>query len=227
MVLWVLIITLLLGIGFVGTRVASVLRLPYSVLLVLLGILGGSVLKWIHGPVPHDWGESFAETILYILLPPLIFESAYNIDHDDLLRDMLPIAGLAVFGLLLSCALVGWGLHLTIGLALIPALISGALISATDPVAVVALFREVGAPRRLAMLVEGESLLNDGTAIVLFRVMVGLLATGTVTASVVLHGAAELVLVALGGMPVGGAAIVVTRLLLLAGPATPLRPNLG
>jgi Na+:H+ antiporter len=157
-VLWVLIIALLLGVGFVGTRIAAVLRLPHSVLLVLLGILGGLVLKWLHAPVSHDWGESFAETILYVLLPPLIFESAYDINYGDLGRDIIPIACLSVFGLLLSCALVGWGLHLTIGLALIPACIFGALISATDPVAVVALFREVGVPRRLATLVEGGEL---------------------------------------------------------------------
>ena len=69
-------------------------------------------------------------------------------------------------------------------------------------------------PRRLATLVEGESLLNDGTAIVLFRVMVGLLATGAVTFGVVLHGALEFVLVALGGMAIGCVAILVTRLLL-------------
>ncbi len=214
MALWVLIIAILLGVGFVGTRVAVVLRLPHSVLLVLLGILGGIALKWTQAPISHDWGESFAEIILYVLLPPLIFESAYDINYGDLRRDMLPIAGLSVFGLLLSCALVGWGLHLTIGLALIPAFIFGALISATDPVAVVALFREVGVPRRLATLVEGESLLNDGTAIVLFRVMVGLLATGAITFGVVLHGALEFVLVALGGMAVGCVAILVTHLLL-------------
>src|SRR5262249_51568591 len=167
----------------------------------------------MQAPVPHDWGESFAETILYVLLPPLIFESAYNINYGDLRRDLVPIAGLSVFGLLLSCALVGWGLHLTIGLALIPAFIFGALISATDPVAVVALFREVGVPRRLATLVEGESLLNDGTAIVLFRVMEGLLATGAVTVGVGLHGAGEFVLVALGGVAVGCASMLGARLL--------------
>jgi len=48
-----------LGIGFVGTRVASMLRLPHSVLLVLLGIVGGSILKWSHAPIPHDWGELY------------------------------------------------------------------------------------------------------------------------------------------------------------------------
>jgi Na+:H+ antiporter len=214
MALWVLIIAVLLGVGFVGTRVAAVLRLPHSVLLVLLGILGGVVLKWLQAPIAHDWSESFAEIILYVLLPPLIFESSYNINYGDLQRDMLPIAGLSVFGLLLSCALVGWGLHLTVGLALIPACIFGALISATDPVAVVALFREVGVPHRLATLVEGESLLNDGTAIVLFRVMVGLLATGAVTLGVVLQGAVAFVLVAVGGLAIGCVAILVTCLLL-------------
>src|SRR5262249_13789 len=71
LVLWVLMIAILLGVGFVGTRIAAVLRLPHSVLLVLVGILGGTGLKWIHAPVSHDWGEAFAEIILYILLPPL------------------------------------------------------------------------------------------------------------------------------------------------------------
>src|SRR5262245_38309156 len=96
--LWVLIITLLLGVGFVGTRVAAVLRLPHSVLLGVLGILAGCVLKWTQALVPHHWGESFADTILYVLLPPLVFESAYNINYVDLRRDLLPITGLSVFG---------------------------------------------------------------------------------------------------------------------------------
>ena len=77
MALWVLIIAMLLGVGFVGTRVAVVLRLPHSVFLVLLGILGGSALKWTQAPIPHDWGESFAEIILVLSSCPRSFSSQH------------------------------------------------------------------------------------------------------------------------------------------------------
>lgn len=95
-------------------------------------------------------------------------------------RDLVPVSALAVVGLILSTILVGFGMHWGLSIAIIPALLFGALISATDPVAVVALFKEVGAPKRLNLLVEGESLFNDGTAIVAFTALLGLLSVDTI-----------------------------------------------
>lgn len=194
-----MILTGLLGLGFLSTRLAEWLRLPHSVLLVLLGLAGGQILNNDHLAL-----ELFPELVLYVLLPPLIFESAYHLDFDGLRRDFFPVAGLAVLGLLLSTGLIGMGLH-WIGLPLQEALVFGALISATDPVAVVALFRKIGAPHRLSLLVEGESLLNDGTAIVLFRVLL-------VGASSLASAASSFLVVTLGGVVVGLVLILVSRL---------------
>ena len=109
--------------------------------------------------------------ILYCLYysPPLIFESAYNLKIEDLKKYLIPIVSLATLGLVMSTLIVGYSFHYLFEWAIFPALVFGALISATDPVAVVALFRELGAPKHLITLVEGESLFNDGTALVMYN----------------------------------------------------------
>ncbi len=195
----VLILTGLLGLGFLSTRLAEKLRLPHSVLLVLLGLAIGLAIDLSPATLDH-----FPEFVLYVLLPPLIFESAYHLDSDQLKRDFAPVAGLAVVGLLLSTLLIGLGLT-WLGLPREAAFLFGALISATDPVAVVALFRELGAPPRLGLLVEGESLLNDGTAIVLFRVI--LVGAASLTGAM-----SSFALVVLGGVAVGLALVLVSSL---------------
>jgi len=105
-----------------------------------------------------------------VLLPGLVFEAAYKTDIRELRRTFLAVAILAAPGVLITAGLVAIVVSTTTGLDLAPAFLLGAMISATDPVAVVALFRRVPAPRRLATLVEAESLLNDGTGVVLFAI---------------------------------------------------------
>jgi monovalent cation:H+ antiporter, CPA1 family len=126
----------------------------------------------------------------------------------------VPISFLAVISLLVSTAIVGFGMHWIFGLQLIPSLTFGALISATDPVAVVALFKQVGAPKRLNALVEGESLLNDGTAIVLYRVFIGFVAVTTFTPAMVGSGIIQFAIVALGGVLVGVVSSFIVSMLL-------------
>ncbi|MGE4233476.1 MAG: cation:proton antiporter [Bacteriovoracia bacterium] len=199
----VTIIMTLLGIGFVSTRLAQVFRLPHSVFLVLLGVVSG---LWLRQKLPTEvqmLSGEFPDIILYILLPPLIFESAYNLRFSDLKKDWFPINLMAIFGLIFSTVLVGSGLHFVLHLPFVEALVFGALISATDPVAVVALFKEIGAPRRLNILVEGESLVNDGTAIVLFRVLLAIAAAPVFESSMVLNGIGSFFFVSLGGVFVG------------------------
>lgn len=193
----------LLALGFLGTRVADVLRIPHSVFLVVAGIATAIVLRAQPGLDMGELEHLFPEIILYILLPPLIFESAYNFDIHELRRDVVPISALAVLSLLVSTFVVGYGLHWWLGLPLLPALVFGALISATDPVAVVALFKAIGAPKRLNSLVEGESLLNDGTAIVLFRVLLAFVAVPVFDAQALVAGVGAFVQVAVGGVLVG------------------------
>ncbi len=112
-----------------------------------------------------------SETVLFVFLPALVFESALAIDARRLMEDIAPILMLAVVGLLISTLIVGLALQAVTGMALLVCLLLGAIVSATDPVAVVAIFKDLGAPKRLAILVEGESLFNDATAIVVFTIL--------------------------------------------------------
>lgn len=184
----------------VGFRRTS---LPYTVGLVLVGLGLGILtdtfpqLEWLRA------ARLSPELILFIFLPTLIFESAFNLDSRLLSRNLVPVMVLAAPGLLLSTAVVGTLMAWLTPLGLGAALLFGALISATDPVAVIALFKEIGAPKRLAILVEGESLFNDATAIVLFRIILGVMAGGALGIATVAGGAVEFAYVFLGGLVVG------------------------
>jgi CPA1 family monovalent cation:H+ antiporter len=145
--------------------------LPYSVALVVLGLL----LAALAPAVPVDVTP---ELVLIVLVPGLVFEAAYRLDFTELRRTFLGVAILAIPGVLVSAAVVAIALAAT-GLDLGLAFIVGAIVSATDPVSVIATFRSLGAPHRLATLVEAESLFNDGTAVVVFTIAVAA-ASGTV-----------------------------------------------
>ena len=180
-------------------------RLPYTVGLVLVGLVLGGVAHRTPLLEPFQQLTLSPELILFVFLPTLIFESAFNLDFRLLSRNLAPVLTLAAPGLLISTAIVGGMVSWLTPLDLGPALLFGALISATDPVAVIALFKEVGAPKRLAILVEGESLFNDATAIVLFGIIFGVLQGGTLDAATVGDGVLEFAFVFLGGLVVGAA----------------------
>ncbi len=143
-------------------------RLPYTVALVLAGLTLGIVHLF---EPPH-----LTKELLYaVFLPGLLFEAAFHLEFRDFWRDRVAIAILAVPGVAAAIALTAvflepiiktFGLGVSFGWP--HAVVFGALIAATDPIAVVGMFKTLGAPRRLGILMEGESLLNDGTAIVLF-----------------------------------------------------------
>lgn len=176
---------------------------PYTILLVIIG-LG---LSWASGNMEglHILRKFrlTPEAVLFVLLPVLLFESAFNMDARRLMKNLAPIAMLAVPALLLSMSVVGGIVHWALGLPIGVALLFGALISATDPVAVVALFKEIGAPKRLNLLVEGESLFNDGTALVVFNLLLGIIAAGAFTGMTLVNGVANFFFVALGGIGMG------------------------
>ncbi|HBP22261.1 MAG TPA: hypothetical protein DEA08_31320, partial [Planctomycetes bacterium] len=157
-------------------------------------------------------GELTPQLILFVLLPPLVFESAYALDGRQFLKNLLPIGVLAVPALVLSTLITGAAVMAaggaSHGLTWPAAFLFGALISATDPVAVVALFKDLGAPKRLGILVEGESLMNDGTAIVLFNILLAVvvdqaLGRQVAVGSLALGGLGKFALVAFGGVAVG------------------------
>jgi len=213
----VVLLMSILAIGFLGTWAASRLRVPHSVFLVLVSVPAGMAIRGQAGATGTYIGhltDVFPDLVVLVCLPPLIFEAAHGLDWDELRTDFVPLAALSIVALLVSTALIGYGLHWVFGLELGPSLVFGALISATDPVAVVALFKEVGTPRRLSNLVEGESLLNDGTAIVLFRVLLAATVTSRLEDTFILRGVLQFVGVALGGALVGLAMAWTTSLLL-------------
>lgn len=167
---------IIIGLLLVASLVAIVVqrfRLPYTVGLVGIGLLFATIFEPLDNPIS-------SEIILSLLVPPLIFEAAFHLRLDDLRRDLGLILLLAVPGVILTTLVVGGVIYATnIGLGIEIALVFGALIAATDPVAVVALFRRLGAPKRLQVLLEGESLFNDGTAIVMFNIMLAIAGIAT------------------------------------------------
>ena len=169
-------------------------RMPYTVGLVLIGLA-------LTFALPPDLKiEIPQQIILSILVPPLIFEAAFHIHFDQLRRDFWLILFLAIPGVLITTLLVGGMVAWGTGLALPIAMVFGALVSATDPVAVVALFRRLGVPRRLQVLLEGESLLNDGTAIVVFNLALAVVLTGDFDVS---RSLVTFITVAGGGIMIG------------------------
>jgi CPA1 family monovalent cation:H+ antiporter len=145
-------------------------RLPYAAVLVV----GGLAVEEAHVvALPHlEPG-----LLLFVCLPPLLFDAAFRIDDVQLRRLAKPVLWLAVPGTMATAAIVGAILYAVLGLPLSSALLFGSIVAATDPVAVVAVFSNLNAPRRLAVLMEGESLINDGVAITLYTAALGL-ATG-------------------------------------------------
>jgi CPA1 family monovalent cation:H+ antiporter len=161
----------LLGVALAVAIAARRLRLPYTVGLVLTGLaLALSRL---------DLGLELTHEIVFdLILPPLLFEAALNLGWRELKRDLAPILALAMAGTLLCAGAVTAGLVYGLGWPPAPAMAFGALISATDPIAVIALLRERGVKGRLALIIESESLANDGVAAVLFSLTLLTFASG-------------------------------------------------
>jgi CPA1 family monovalent cation:H+ antiporter len=161
--------TLLLLIAAVVAMLTRRLRLPYSVSLVVAGI--------ILAILPFAPKIILTKDLIYTaLLPPLLFEAAFFIHWNQLRRDFSLIVVLATLGVLLSASVTATGMHFLANWQWIDALVFGTLIAATDPVSVIATFREAKAKGRLLLLIEAESLFNDGTAAVAFGIVIALAA---------------------------------------------------
>lgn len=205
----------LLLIASAVLAVTKHIRLPFTVALVVVGV-GLSVLADAFPGVLPGIAEIqiSPELVLYVFLPTLVFESAYNLDVRQLRHNLGPVLLLAVPGLLLSTFIIGAVVGLATPIPIVPALLLGAILSATDPVAVVALFKRLGAPERLTMLVEGESLFNDATSLVLAKILLGVMLAGALSAGTIASGALDFVVVFFGGLLVGWALGAATGYLL-------------
>ncbi len=177
---------------------------PFTVALTLLGIW----IAWLSGYYPAistltPGTDTLPDIIMFVFLPALVFQSAYELDTKLLRDDLSSVLGLAVPGLLVSTLIIGLIVHTVTPIGFPESLLLGAILSATDPVAVVALFKNLGASRRLTVLVEGESLFNDATAIVLSKILIIMVAAEGVSSYTVLDGAFDFFTVFTGGLLFG------------------------
>lgn len=178
----------LLALTAVLPLAAARLRVPYSVLLAAVGCLLGVAIGVAEGLNTQGFDGPIivflqtlgsipitAEVFLWLFLPLLLFETALNMDGRDILDDLAAILVLAVVAVLLSTVISGFSVYYATNFGIITCLLLAAIVATTDPAAVISIFREVGAPRRLLALVEGESLLNDAAAIALFSALLATL----------------------------------------------------
>jgi CPA1 family monovalent cation:H+ antiporter len=160
-------IEILLLIAAVVAMLARRFRFPYTVGLVFTGI----AISFL------SFGQNITmtkELVFSVLLPPLIFEAAIFLPWNELRKEAVVVISMATVGVVLAAGVVTIGMHFVAGWPLLPAAIFGALIAATDPVSVIATFKESGVHGRLRLLVEAESLFNDGTAAVVFGVLLAI-----------------------------------------------------
>ncbi|HEX5215165.1 MAG TPA: cation:proton antiporter [Vicinamibacterales bacterium] len=203
-------------------RLAARLSLPGSILFAVVGIAIGTIATLVlHGNLGGGFGEVarvFVDvpvssgTFIYVFLPALLFQSSLTVDVRRLIEDAAPILLLAVIAVLVATFVIGLALFPIAGVSLVACLLLGAMVATTDSVAVIAIFRDVGAPARLTRLVEGESLLNDAAAIVLFTVLLNLQLGGAGTSAAAAIGSFLFAFV--GGVAAGylGARLVVAML---------------
>lgn len=180
-------------------------RLPYASGLVVAG-LG---LAWL---APGATPPLTRDLIFFVFLPPLIFEAAIQIPWRRLRRELPLLGALVTIGVVLAALVVAAGMHWLVGWSWMAAGLFGVLIAATDPVSVIATFKQVRVQPRLHLLVEAESLLNDGVAAVGFAILTGIAAGGAASVGAV---GAQLLLTVAGGIACGAA--VAAPIILLAG----------
>jgi len=184
----------MLAIAMLVAMLARRLRLPYTIGLVLVG----GLLAWSGA---RRLPPLTSELLYYLILPPLLFEASLTLRWKDLKRDLAPVLSLAVLGTVAAMAVVAVALVWLMDWPVASALVFAALISATDPVAIIAMFKDNGVHGRLRLLVESESLLNDAAAAVLFALALAFaLAGGRLTGA---HMLWELVRIVGGGALIG------------------------
>src|SRR5881628_2569709 len=167
-------IGILLMVACVIAMLTRRLGLPYIVGLVVAGFLIALL--------PHSPNVPLSRDLIFnILLPPLVFEAALQLDWKRFRTELPLTLTLAFFGVAIAATIVAFGMHAIAGWSWIAAALFGVLIAATDPVSVIASFREMGCLPRVSMVVESESLLNDGVAAVAFAVLTAVAAGAAAT----------------------------------------------
>jgi CPA1 family monovalent cation:H+ antiporter len=195
---WLLIVAAIIAM------LAKRLRIPYTVSLVLGGLLLGVIQLPILSPLQPghrpDW--LMPDVILILFLPALVFEGSVKLDVRELLRNSVPLLLLTNAGVLPAALVTGYLVHWLIGLPVLIALLFGCIISATDPISVLAIFKDLRVDKRLSLIMEGESHLNDGTAVVLYGILFGAIVAEKLT---VPKGIEQYFLAVAGGAVLGSA----------------------
>lgn len=208
------------------------LSLPPSVLFagvgLAIGSLAAAVIALRSGGVVEELAQPVASlpvpsaVFLYVFLPVLILQATLAMEVRRVIEDLAPILLLAVVAVIVAAAVIGMSLNLLFDVPILACLLLGAIVATTDPAAVVAVFRDIGAPARLTRLVEGEALLNDAAAIALFSLLMGLILGGQALESnpfILMPAATEFLTNFFGGILLGyaGGRLVVWALPLLGG----------
>src|SRR5271169_19898 len=208
------VLATLLVVVSVSQPVAVRLHLAPVVLLAVIGVAIGAIsIVLLHTSISDRFDNIAAvfanlpvssETFVYVFLPLLVFDGAITSDVRRMLEDAAPILMLAVVATVVTTGAVGLALWPFSGLPLVVCLLLGSVVATTDPAAVIAVFRDVGAPARLTRLVEGEALLNDAAAIVMFVVLLGMMVSGRQPD--IAGGAVQFIIAFLGGAALGALA---------------------
>ncbi len=185
----VILLAIAAGVAFLARRA----HFPFTVALVLAGFAAAALGELVTV-------EASADLILALLVPPLLFEATLNLPWKKLKSDLFGILTLALAGTLIGSIAVGTVVHYMLDLPWALSFAFGALISATDPVAVIAFFKSLGTPKRLSVLVEGESLFNDAVAVVVFGVALNVAEGGSFSLGSALS---DFFVVSAGGLAVG------------------------
>ncbi|RLI76638.1 Na+/H+ antiporter [Archaeoglobales archaeon] len=186
------IIVLLLISCAVGVLVKYI-RFPYTIALVLVGLFVGLTKL-----LPEI--KLTEELVFFLILPPLLFEGAINTELENFKNNFKPILALATLGVLICVVGIGYLINYLLGIPLLLAFLFGAMITPTDPVSVLATFKTLGVPKKLSTIVEGESILNDGTGVVIFGIILEMIRIGKAN---VIAGIANFFLVCVGGVIIG------------------------
>ncbi|WHX89416.1 cation:proton antiporter [Peribacillus simplex] len=196
---WIILLAIAVGIVFIAEKMNQ----PYPTFLVIVGLILGILpipgLSEVKSYAATD--TVFQTTVIFIFLSALLGDASLKLPIDELNRNKKPILLLSFVGTFLTFLIVSFLMYFLLNLSLQQALIFGALMAATDPVSVLSIFKALGLNKRLSIIVEGESLANDGVAVVLFKIALVttvLSLTGTFEASI------EFIKVVIGGILIGG-----------------------
>lgn len=195
---WLILLAIAVSIAYLADK----MKQPYPTLLVIAGLLLGIIpipaLHEIKEYVASD--QVFQTAVILIFLSALIGDAALKLHFQEVKENKRPILLLSLLGTMLTFILITGLCYVLLGLSLQKALVFGALMAATDPVSVLSIFKSMGLNKKLSIIVEGESLANDGVAVVLFKIA---LVTTALSMSNVMNGTLEFGKVILGGMVIG------------------------